>query len=89
MEKTVELFCGSEKRFSSLAGVLGFEIFSIDINPQFTPDLVTDVRQLDFSVVPGEPLDLTGSFCTKRNVRTRFGREFLSCRRRGLARSRS
>jgi type IV secretory pathway TrbF-like protein len=33
--------------------------------------------------------DLTGSFCTKRNVRTRFGKEFLSCRRRDLARSRS
>jgi plastocyanin len=34
-------------------------------------------------------VDLTGSFCTKRNVRTRFGREFLSWRRRGLVLSRS
>jgi hypothetical protein len=34
-------------------------------------------------------IDLTGSFCTRRNVRTRFGREFLSWRRRGLVRSRS
>jgi cytochrome c2 len=44
----------------------------------------------NFRTVARAPgIDLTGSFCTKRNVRTRFGREFLSCRRRGLVLSRS
>jgi hypothetical protein len=57
--------------------------------PQYQPPPVAFADGVTAQFDVPYATDLTGSFCTKRNVRTRFGREFLSCRRRGLVLSRS
>jgi hypothetical protein len=56
VEQTVELFCGEMKAFSSIAGALGFGTFTADANPEFTPSLVADVREIETSTVPANPL---------------------------------
>ncbi len=42
--KTVELFCGT-KSFSKYAESLGHETFTVDIDPDFKPDLVLDLLE--------------------------------------------
>jgi hypothetical protein len=56
MDQTVELFCGKTKTFSSIAGALGFPTFTVDLNPDCSPDLVADVRTLTPQLLPAKPL---------------------------------
>lgn len=55
VEQTVELFCGENKAFSSIAGALGFATFTVDVRPEAKPTLIADVRALDASAVPSKP----------------------------------
>jgi hypothetical protein len=85
-EQAVEYFHW-KNRIRDAAEAMRIEL-GVDDGPQAFTRLAIAAcldRQLDGL----QGADLTGSFCTKRNVRTRFGKEFLSCRRRDLARSRS
>jgi hypothetical protein len=52
--RTVELFSGTAS-FSKVARSCGFATFTVDINPDFTPDLVADVRFLKPSDFPYRP----------------------------------
>ena len=54
-EQTVELFCGS-KPFSQIAGALGYGVFTVDINPAWSPDLTADIRSLSADELPSAPL---------------------------------
>jgi hypothetical protein len=56
VERTVELFCGEQKAFSCIAQSLGFSVFTVDINPSCTPELVADVRTLRAEALPASPL---------------------------------
>src|SRR5579883_1137847 len=56
MDQTVELFCGEHKAFSQIAEALGYSTFTLDSNPAFTPTLVADIRAVDSSALPKEPL---------------------------------
>ncbi len=56
MEQTVELFCGEQKAFSQIASALGYSTFTVDSNPAFGPKLSADLRTLDLSVLPKQPL---------------------------------
>lgn len=56
LEQTVELFCGSEKTFSSLAGALGYATFTVDVDAGVSPDLVADIRNLEAPALPARPL---------------------------------
>lgn len=49
----VELFCGT-KSFSKVAQSLGHKTFTMDINPQFKPDLCVDIMDFDVSMLPAE-----------------------------------
>ena len=40
-EQTVALFCGN-KPFSDIAHSLGYGVFTVDINPAWSPDLTAD-----------------------------------------------
>lgn len=56
MDQTVELFCGEQKAFSQIAHALGYSTFTVDADPAFKPSLVTDIRRVDHSALPKEPL---------------------------------
>jgi len=53
--QSVELFSGN-KVFSSLAQALGYKTFTVDCDDTTEPDLVADIRSLDFSELPKKPL---------------------------------
>ena len=56
MNETVELFCGKQKTFSQIAQTLGYSTFTVDANPEFAPNLTADIRRLDLTSLPKEPL---------------------------------
>jgi hypothetical protein len=56
VEQTVEIFCGQEKTFSSIAGALGFKTFTIDKDPTVSPNLLVDILGADASELPSSPL---------------------------------
>jgi len=53
--QTVELFSGP-KIFSSIAGALGYETFTVDLDGNTLPNLVADIRSLDVAQLPSSPL---------------------------------
>ena len=55
MVNTIELFCGT-KSFSKVAKAKGYNTFTVDIDKQFNPDLVSDIMDLDISKLPKNPL---------------------------------
>jgi len=51
--KALELFCGT-KSFSKVAKERGHDIFTIDFNPKFKPDLCCDMLYFDKRMLPAE-----------------------------------
>lgn len=49
--KVLELFCGT-KSFSNVAERLGHNVFTVDFNPKFKPDLVCDILYFNKSMLP-------------------------------------
>jgi len=49
--KVLELFCGT-KSFAKLAQARGHQTFTIDIDPQFEPDMVADIGKLQVGDLP-------------------------------------
>lgn len=58
--RTIELFCGT-KSFSTVAARHGFDTFTVDIEPLFSPDLVADIQRLDVALLPKHPFILWAS----------------------------
>lgn len=52
--KVLELFSGTES-FSKVARERGHETFTVDINPDFKPDLVRDIMELKPEDIPFKP----------------------------------
>lgn len=52
--KTVELFAGT-KSFSNVAKKLGHVIFTVEIDPRFSPHLVADILTLNSRFLPAYP----------------------------------
>jgi site-specific DNA-cytosine methylase len=50
--KILELFCGT-KSFSKVAQAKGHEVFTVDIDSQFNPDLCVDILDFDISMLKG------------------------------------
>jgi site-specific DNA-cytosine methylase len=50
--KILELFCGT-KSFSKVAQAKGHEVFTVDIDKQFNPDLCVDILDFDISMLKG------------------------------------
>jgi hypothetical protein len=48
---TLELFCGT-KSFSKIAKKLGHNIYTIDVDSKFNPDLVIDINNLSIDDIP-------------------------------------
>lgn len=48
----IEFFAGS-KTVSKVAGSLGYDTFTIDIEPKFQPDLVADIAKIKLTQIPG------------------------------------
>ena len=51
--KVLELFCGT-KSFSKVAEKYGHKVFTVDFNPKFNPDMVTDILYLNKKGLPKE-----------------------------------
>ena len=51
--KVLELFCGT-KSISKAFKERGHETFTVDIDPQFKPDLVADILDFDLNMLPEE-----------------------------------
>ena len=51
--KIIEFFCGT-KSFSKVAKENGHEVFTIDFNPKFKPDLCCDLLYFDKRLLPKE-----------------------------------
>ena len=51
--KIIEFFCGT-KSFSKVAKRFGHEIFTIDFNPKFKPDMVVDMLYFKKNMLPKE-----------------------------------
>lgn len=51
--KIIEFFCGT-KSFSDIAKLYGHEVFTIDFNPKFKPDLVCDMLYFNIRLLPKE-----------------------------------
>ena len=49
--KVLEVFCGT-KSFSNIAKEKGYDIFTIDFNPKFKPDLVCDMLYFNKMQLP-------------------------------------
>ena len=49
--KIVEVYCGT-KSFSKVAKERGHEVFTIDFNPKFKPDMVVDMLYFDKKMLP-------------------------------------
>ena len=45
--RALELFCGVNHSFGKVARALGWEVISVDINPNATPDLLLDILALN------------------------------------------
>jgi len=56
MDQTVELFSGRDSAFSHVAMALGFETFTVDIDPGVSPSLVGDILVLRGELLPQNPL---------------------------------
>jgi len=52
--KILELFCGT-KSIGKEAKARGHEVFSVDIDKQFNPDLCVDILKFDKSMLPWKP----------------------------------
>lgn len=51
--KVLEIFCGT-KSFSKVAKMMGHEVFTIDFNPKFSPDMVVDMLYFNMKMLPKE-----------------------------------
>lgn len=51
--KIIEFYCGT-KSFSKVAEKKGHKVFTIDFNPKFNPDLVTDMLYFNIKMLPKE-----------------------------------
>ena len=51
--KILEVYCGT-KSFSDMAKKLGYEVFTIDFNPKFKPDLCCDMLHFNIKMLPKE-----------------------------------
>ena len=51
--KILEIYCGT-KSFSKVAKTKGHEVFTIDFNPKFKPDMVVDMLYFDKNMLPKE-----------------------------------
>lgn len=51
--KIIEFYCGT-KSFSRVAEREGHQVFTIDFNPKFKPDMVTDMLYFDVKMLPKE-----------------------------------
>ena len=51
--KVLELFCGT-KSFSKVAEAQGHEVFTVDFNPKFKPDLCCDMLYFNKDMLPKE-----------------------------------
>lgn len=56
MDQTVELFCGDQKPFSSIARSLGYATFTVDQDPASQADLVVASLPVSSSEIPQAPL---------------------------------
>lgn len=56
MINTIELFCGT-KSFSKVAKELGYNTFTMDIDPKNNPDLICDILEFDISMIPFDKVD--------------------------------
>lgn len=54
---TVELFCGT-KSFSKVAKDLGYNTFTVDIEPKNNPDFVCDILDFNISSIPFDKVDV-------------------------------
>ena len=52
--QTIDLFSG-QKSFSKVAGLLGLNTFTVDIESKFNPDLCIDILDLNLSMLPVNP----------------------------------
>lgn len=52
--KILELFCGT-KSFSKVAEARGHEVFTMDIDPYFKPDLEKDILEMSIEDIPFKP----------------------------------
>ena len=51
--KVLDLYCGT-KSFSNVAKELGHDVFTVDFNPKFKPDLCVDMLYFNKSMLPKE-----------------------------------
>jgi len=51
--KILEIYCGT-KSFSKIAEKKGHNVFTIDFNPKFKPDMVVDMLYFDIKMLPKE-----------------------------------
>jgi len=51
--KIIEFFCGT-KSFGKVAEEMGHEVFTIDFNPKFKPDMVCDMLHFNKKMLPKE-----------------------------------
>jgi len=56
MDQTIEVYCGAEKPFSQIAEALGYGTFTLDLNPEYQPNLVGDVSEVLAKNIPPSPL---------------------------------
>src|SRR5258706_1894280 len=55
-EHTVELFCGPEKPFSSIASFLGYKTTTFDPNPDYQADVIAAAADVDPARFPSAPV---------------------------------
>lgn len=51
--KVLEIYCGT-KSFSKVAKNKGYEVFTVDFNPKFKPDIVADMLYFNIKSLPKE-----------------------------------
>jgi len=61
--KILELFCGT-KSFSTVAKEQGHEVFTIDFNAKFNPDMVVDMLYFNKKMLPKEWRNLDVLWCS-------------------------
>ena len=49
--KVIEVYCGT-KSFSKVAESKGHDVFTLDFNPKFNPDLCCDMLYFDKKILP-------------------------------------
>ena len=55
-EHTVELFCGPEKPFSSVASFLGYQTTTFDPDPDSDADVIATAADADPEKFPSSPI---------------------------------